>query len=1348
MAVGTTAAHYILKAYASESDAITDTNPFKVNDTDDANIYNSKQSNGVHFFTHEKYYFRIESNLICKEFYIDWDDGEDNKTKANYSSIKLSTPADVGITSHIFTREKQHYPKIRAMNTEGFWSKYYQPHGDHSFSGIAVLQGETTLPVGLQGTYPIQSDTDDDWVDPSTTSGYLVKGKTIPIFSPTPKPPKAVLKTDKKRVYAGIDNSKMVTQSPASTPAGYMVFLGCNNSNRTSVQVEVTCQIDTGLTYAGETRGENVDDGAIIKKTLTLFDGDAYSSQSPAGSYTNYIPNAIKVLKVELLNQKESSDTYLGNSDVNNLARGERMFVITNAGGSGRFSGDFSGVVASVSLGNPILYFEEENYYVALDASESVTRTSDQSISHYYFDDGHLHTDAGISDGENIQTVSTTNVSDEIFAGDNNYFKQTTPRRNASYNFEPEEHFIDSDKRFIPYGVLARVQVEAAATTLPADASATYLKSPIEHWQYDDYKVDKTVNPYNWPSDMQSSALLCYKNMLNENRWEDMTEANASGDDFSASQNEQLLNGTAALSSANYPQRMGGGSSNYATSLSDNGNENFMIVARDSKWESQYWRGGPNNTNQGGGSTPYLHKPVFGNNTVLDGFMNLRTEVFYSAPAQPGSSTHIWKPLKFTNRTKYPDEKDTTWFTPGLWFWDAPDDWVAIDPTDIPDSLWPGGQFEGALDKFACHIDDSISNTVTTTDADGLAVTNFSSGVVGTSSGSTKYLTGATCTVSTNLFSTGASISFDDLANTTITATSHASTTTSSNTNSPTFKVDTAGATQDLKDANTAANLVTCLNGLDGFSASVNTGAQEVQKITVEGAAFSGSNEIKLMTNSYGADGLTQASGSSMFGLAFYLSETTSNDSYVWFRQALQAQIYQISDLQGGSYNASTWSGEYFKIYDTSGTSFGYWWDTTGSETKPSGLSATYTKEIDISSTSSSSDWAAAMRTATNGSVSFIKTVDASISTQAPWTSTQGTGADAHEVYVTASVAGRISTAPAISWSVPQGDVSVTTYGKPQGLSVTTADGSSALSGKTGIPVDYTDGASKDTIAAALRTKLGTELSGNAVVSGSGNECIITWNTFEDRTNIADTAVGGATATGTGFTFATTTAGVAKDIVTITREYSESRNNWFDLDNKWNASNKLYGLLIKIRSDNGSDQGATAPNYDNFTLSHTWPASNSHSQYIEVFDPSCVSLNDRAIATSISYSHVGKYQVIESRLGRADIRKIGASGGVITFGGVDLVDSASTYTRDKFYQYQNNATPVYLDVEHKGGETSRFYGIITRMSEDHATGSMLPKFSVNMQVAKMITFNTSSGLITSDGFISLGGKVVDEPEYL
>jgi hypothetical protein len=52
------------------------------------------------------------------------------------------------------------------------------------------------------------------------------------------------------------------------------------------------------------------------------------------------------------------------------------------------------------------------------------------------------------------------------------------------------------------------------------------------------------------------------------------------------------------------------------------------------------------------------------------------------------------------------------------------------------------------------------------------------------------------------------------------------------------------------------------------------------------------------------------------------------------------------------------------------------------------------------------------------------------------------------------------------------------------------------------------------------------------------------------------------------------------------------------------------------------------------------------------------------------------------------------------------------------------------------------------MSEDHATGSMLPKFSVNMQVAKMITFNTSSGLITSDGFISLGGKVVDEPEYL
>jgi len=50
------------------------------------------------------------------------------------------------------------------------------------------------------------------------------------------------------------------------------------------------------------------------------------------------------------------------------------------------------------------------------------------------------------------------------------------------------------------------------------------------------------------------------------------------------------------------------------------------------------------------------------------------------------------------------------------------------------------------------------------------------------------------------------------------------------------------------------------------------------------------------------------------------------------------------------------------------------------------------------------------------------------------------------------------------------------------------------------------------------------------------------------------------------------------------------------------------------------------------------------------------------------------------------------------------------------------------------------------MSQDHPTGKLKPKFGLQMQVSHIITLN-SSGAITSDGYISLGGQV-DEPDYV
>ena len=124
------------------------------------------------------------------------------------------------------------------------------------------------------------------------------------------------------------------------------------------------------------------------------------------------------------------------------------------------------------------------------------------------------------------------------------------------------------------------------------------------------------------------------------------------------------------------------------------------------------------------------------------------------------------------------------------------------------------------------------------------------------------------------------------------------------------------------------------------------------------------------------------------------------------------------------------------------------------------------------------------------------------------------------------------------------------------------------------------------------------------------------------------------------------------------------------------------------------------------------------------------------------FCHKGKYQKVEDRLGKADIRKIGSLGGNLKFGGADLNDTG----RAKFHEFQSKATPVYLDITHRNGDISRFFGIITSMSEDHPTGKVIPKFGLDMTISHMITMN-SSGTMLSDGYISLGGDI-SESQYL
>ena len=180
-----------------------------------------------------------------------------------------------------------------------------------------------------------------------------------------------------------------------------------------------------------------------------------------------------------------------------------------------------------------------------------------------------------------------------------------------------------------------------------------------------------------------------------------------------------------------------------------------------------------------------------------------------------------------------------------------------------------------------------------------------------------------------------------------------------------------------------------------------------------------------------------------------------------------------------------------------------------------------------------------------------------------------------------------------------------------------------------------------------------------------------------------------------------------------------------------------YGLMICI-STNGSHSNTTK-----LGISYMRPYSNAHSQILTLLDPTHVSLNTKSITQGISFTRSGNYSSLTSRLGKTEIRKISANSGKLTFGGVDLGDE----TRKDMKEFQQDSTPVYLDVEHKNGDFTRFFGVIDSMSENHTTGGMTPKFGLNLTVSHIIEFN-SSGTVLSNDYISLGGNVDYESEYI
>ena len=190
----------------------------------------------------------------------------------------------------------------------------------------------------------------------------------------------------------------------------------------------------------------------------------------------------------------------------------------------------------------------------------------------------------------------------------------------------------------------------------------------------------------------------------------------------------------------------------------------------------------------------------------------------------------------------------------------------------------------------------------------------------------------------------------------------------------------------------------------------------------------------------------------------------------------------------------------------------------------------------------------------------------------------------------------------------------------------------------------------------------------------------------------------------------------------------------------------MYGILIGISVEGGKraidndwQHKIRCPNIQTY--------NNSHSRAITIKDPHHKSLNDITIAQNVSWSRSGKIMQLADRFGRSELRKIGANGGSVSFGGVELTGTNYDTTKAAILRYQREATPVYLDITRENGDFVRFYGVIESLSEDVPTGKAIPKWGVNMIIEYISEFD-SNGAWISKGLMSLGGEIIDEPKYL
>jgi|TARA_Y100000034_G_scaffold41682_1_gene51215 hypothetical protein len=414
----------------------------------------SSNAAGFNYFIYREYWYRVEFNEPVREFYIDWDDGENNDPteRANYQIVKFDTPRFFGVVSHIYTKNTKFFPLIKVKSLDGFWSKYYTSDDvDNDYNAL-----ESATLTGGQNDFSIVSEV------PADSNSK----KLMPYFTPHNLPPTGILKVDRKRIFSGIDNDLI----DSSVTNGNVLICFCDNANKNLV----TGQITLDIVYQ--------DNSGQVKNTII----SSYDHRSSGITVK-------RLLAVKLQNLKETTA-----STGTQLKSTERVYI--------RRKSD-NAVIACASLGNPYITFDGVGYSALLDASESITKASNVDIK--ISGDGGHYWDTGKSDfGIEVTNANPINVTDEF----TNDTVSTDTQKRVRYMLEGYKNtdtsldgYKDSFGRFFTEERLCRVQVEDDHTdnSPPLFHEDTFAKSPIETFRRDSYTLEKYI-----PSDYVNEGLI------------------------------------------------------------------------------------------------------------------------------------------------------------------------------------------------------------------------------------------------------------------------------------------------------------------------------------------------------------------------------------------------------------------------------------------------------------------------------------------------------------------------------------------------------------------------------------------------------------------------------------------------------------------------------------------------------------------------------------------------------------------------------------------------------------------------------------------------------------------------